>query len=736
MSEARSRVGPYMPLFDPDPQQRAALEHARGTLLLTGGPGSGKTATLVERFARLVEAGADPERVVLFTLSRDGARTVREAILARLARSLPDIPALTFHSFALRVLGASYASLAYPEPPRLLTAPEQYGRVADLLSAEDPSLWPSLGRYLGLRRLRREVADFVLRAQERLLDPPAAEARALERDREDLTEVARFYGRYLDVTQAANEVDFAGLLMQALFVVAREGAGMDQVLVDDFQDVTPAGSGIVRALAERAESTTIAADPDGHVFSFRGGTLEPLAAVIEDADVHRVSLEGSHRLPGQLRALCRELSEERRTDDLQVDGWRFAQPAQEADAVARALLREHMDGAVPWGRMAVIVRRYGDYLPVLRRSFQHHGVPYLAVGEASAIASEAAVRPVVTLLRFALHPDRREELVEELLVSPVGALHPHDVRALRRAAKTAKPAASVLAVVEEPPSSLPEELRTRLAGIVALVDEAADRAARLAPDEVFQWLWERLPYLSGLVEEAEGSGEANRHLDAVDAFAASLARFAERRPGAPILDYLDAVEQVEFGADPFTPAVERTPEAVRVLTAHGAHGKEFDVAFVVGTLNASGRSGRSSAWPSPARPASCSPRARPATRAGPARRRGSSRRDVGGIRPCRRRRRSPTRRPSTGGLSWMRRSARRFGWRRWPPWPPARPVPRPGGTPRPGRRDRPCIRTAGRPRTAGCPTWTTAACSTCSTPNSGSTTRPARPSGWGRSCTR
>src|SRR5687767_6848629 len=166
-----------------DSAQLRVLDHARGPLLARGGPGTGKTEVLVERFARLVEAGADPERVVLLSLTRRGAHAARGRILDRLGRSLPDLNAMTWHGLALRTLASHWQGLDYTQPPRLLTAPEQYARVADLLANDGPERWPTLDAYRSLRRFGREVADFVLRAQERLLPP------------EQLTEQADAIGR-------------------------------------------------------------------------------------------------------------------------------------------------------------------------------------------------------------------------------------------------------------------------------------------------------------------------------------------------------------------------------------------------------------------------------------------------------------------------------------------------------------------------------------------------------------
>jgi superfamily I DNA/RNA helicase/RecB family exonuclease len=489
------------------------------------------------------------------------------------------------------VLGQRFEALGYAEPPRLLTAPEQYGRVAELLAAEAPSDWPTLGRYLSLNRFGREVADFVLRSQERLLSPEDLVASSEAAGRADLAEVSRFYGRYVDAIGSANEVDFAGLLNQAVAAAETHGGPeVEHVLVDDYQDVAPAAERLLGALASGAESVVVAADPAGRVFSFRGATGEPVARLAGRADAETIALERCHRLADGPRALCDSLADGARLEGADLEAWRFSQPSEEADAVAREVLRAHLDQAVPWGDVAVVVRRHGEYVAALRRAFTHHGVPHVVSGEASALVSEPAVRPIVHLLRFALRPERREEILEGLLVSFVVGLHPHDVRTLRRAARASVPMVSLLELCQDPPETVPGPIRGTLAGLwetVGLLTKMVKEDRR--PDEVFFALWERLPYPRGLVAQADSGDpavaeQANRDLDSLYAFGNSLARFRERRPWSLLAEYLDALEQADFGPEPFVPPEDRLPDAVRILSAHRAQGEEFELAFVVGCL--------------------------------------------------------------------------------------------------------------------------------------------------------
>jgi len=145
----------------PDPQQARVLAHRAGAVLVTGGPGTGKTAVLRERFAQLLESGADAERVAFVVGSRRARDEAREALLARFQGSLPELRVVTIHGVARHVLNARFRRLDYPEPPDLLPAGDQFALVQELLSEQDPGQWPAYGHMLGMRAFADEVRQFL-----------------------------------------------------------------------------------------------------------------------------------------------------------------------------------------------------------------------------------------------------------------------------------------------------------------------------------------------------------------------------------------------------------------------------------------------------------------------------------------------------------------------------------------------------------------------------------------------
>src|SRR5438552_11807145 len=119
------------PPFSPDPSQTQVLDHPGGTLLVTGPAGTGKTAVLRERFARLIEGGADPERVALVVGSSWARDRARSWLLQRLTASLPDLRVLTVHGLAFHAVSKRHEALGYDKPPEVLSAADQFAKVQE-----------------------------------------------------------------------------------------------------------------------------------------------------------------------------------------------------------------------------------------------------------------------------------------------------------------------------------------------------------------------------------------------------------------------------------------------------------------------------------------------------------------------------------------------------------------------------------------------------------------------------
>jgi superfamily I DNA/RNA helicase/RecB family exonuclease len=543
--------------FTPDERQRIVLAHEGGAMLVTGPAGSGKTAALIERFARLIEGAADPQRVAL-VLGSTGARARARALMwDRLDVSLPALHVVTAHGLARHVLMERFGELGYAEPPEVLSATDQFALVQELLGAEDPAEWPAFGAMLRLRGFADEIRQFLSRAQESLLAPEELEDRAAERGLTGWLELARFLREYQDVLAARGQVDFAGSLQQAALVAGKGEPLFDHVLVDDYQDATLATEEMLLGLAAR--DLVVAGDPEAHVFSFQGTTPLPLSRFAERfAPATRVVLEGSHRAP----------------EPPLVEAWVSAHTSEEHAAIARELRRLHVEEEVPWEQLAVVVRRQGAHLGGLLRALDDAGVPRTVPERGLALASEPATAPYALALRWIVaSPKERDGLVEQLLSSDLIGLSPGVARGLMRAAWSAE--RSVAAALTRDDGLTREEAETLAAVRDAL--EAAERVSASVLD-AFEILWHRLPLSARLVARAESSPEARRDLDAVVALARVVEEAGTGRDPT-VEGFVEALDAGQHGPG-HTPVESGGGGAVEVLTAHGAVGREFHTVFI------------------------------------------------------------------------------------------------------------------------------------------------------------
>ncbi len=543
------------PPRSPDDAHAAVLSHRDGALLVVGGAGTGKTSVLLERFATLLEAGAEPDRTVLVTGSRRARDDARAAMLTRLEVSSPGLQIVTSHGLAHRILKEREG-----EPPEVLGAAEQFAKVRDLLGAEDPADWAAYGHLLGLRGFADEVRQLLTRMQESLWTPERLAEAAARSGLSGWTELARFAAGYQDALDMVDQVDYAGLIQRAA-VAAGEGPSLfDHVLVDDFQDTTLAFEAVLREV--RAPHVIVAADPAAHVFSFQGQTDVPLQRFATETfpNATTVTLTTPHRAPEPPETLA----------------WLAPHSSEEHAAIARELRRRHVEDAVPWRDMAVIVRRQGTHLGNLLRALDDALVPRAVPERGLSLVAEAATYPYVLALRWLVaDPTAREELIEPLLTSDVVGLSPAAARGLIRLARsTGEGPRAAAGALERTEGLAPDE-----AEAVTRARETLDKAALFAGmsvQDAFRRLWEGLPCSARLV------AEGGRALDTIVTFANVVAE-ASDAGDTGVAAFLEALDAGEHG--PGWAAREAGgADAVQVLTAHGAAGRELDTVIVAGTI--------------------------------------------------------------------------------------------------------------------------------------------------------
>ncbi|MFB9448597.1 ATP-dependent helicase [Dactylosporangium vinaceum] len=618
---------PAAPVFA-DPWQRLVVEHTRGPLLVVGGPGTGKTSTLVEAVAQRVAEGADPEKILVLTFGRRGAVRLRDRIEGRLGRSsglrtTAEPMVRTFHGYSFGLLRRAAVERG-ESSPRLLTGPEQDLVIRELL-AESAIAWPeTLRSALTTRAFATELRDLLLRAVERGVPPEGLAQLAKVHNRPDWTAAAAFFREYLQVLALRDATgrgsvayDYAelvrvaaGMLADDQVLLERERQRLEYVYVDELPDTDPAQVELLELVAGNGKHLVAFADPDSSTFAFRGA--DP--AVVQDFELHfphavQVTLPVSRRLGagllapiGRVAARLRGPSRHRQLQAQRpggnVETRTFASETSEAAFIAHRLREAHLLRGVPWARMAVVVRSTARQLAPLQRALHTAGVPTVTEAEDLPLHLQPAVAPLLLLLRCALDPARLDEdAAVALLHSPLGGADPlaerrlrQGLRALALAAGDRRPSGVLLLAALRDPAELAMVERRwaaparTVAGLLQVARDAAARPGATA-EEVLWAVWQG----SGLADRwsalsARGGhrgAAADRDLDAVVTLFDAAARFTDRLPGAGTDVFLDHVEGQDLPADNLAPMADRG-DAVRILTAHAAKGLEWDVVAVAG----------------------------------------------------------------------------------------------------------------------------------------------------------
>ena len=307
----------------PTAEQRAVIENTDRRVRVLAGPGTGKTATLVEAVAqRITDRGVPPEQVLVLTFSRRAAAELTGRITQRLGVTTREPIVRTLHGYAFAVL-RHQAAVAGDSVPRLLAAGESDQVVRELLAghlADGGGPWPEpLRPALASPTFAAELRDLMLRTAERGITPGRLAELGRRRRRPEWQAAARFAREYQDVADLRQgtaglgpALDQAELTRAALAlladdtVLAQEQSRVRRLFVDEYQDVDPAQAALIERLASGADELIVFGDPDQAIYAFRGSQPGAMRRVEADSTI---ALTISHRLAPAVLDATRRVAE-------------------------------------------------------------------------------------------------------------------------------------------------------------------------------------------------------------------------------------------------------------------------------------------------------------------------------------------------------------------------------------------------------------------------------------------
>jgi ATP-dependent DNA helicase UvrD/PcrA len=597
-------------------EQRRAVSHRAGPLVVVAGPGTGKTEVVTRRIAWLIATKrARPREILGLTFTDNAAQEMQARVDLLVPYGQADTQIQTFHALGDRVLREFSLELGLPGDVRLLTRPELVALLREHLFELGLERYRPLGdptRFLealvelfmrakdadiSAERLAGHAHELALRAvslsgDERLALTDLAAART------EIATAFRAYERLLGERGAIDHSDQIALPLRLLrerpAVRAALVARYRYVLVDELQDTNRAQLELVLQLTGSDLNITGVGDADQGIYGFRGaltGNLERFATALPGASrivlrrnyrSRRPILEAAGRLLTHAHAGGDQQIAQRRARRAQpVRARAFATFAQEADAVATEIARRVAAGERP-SDFAVLVRSNGETGEVAR-SLEVLGMP-VRTGQHEALLDRPVVRALLAYLRVVADPSASLELYLLALAEPYVLDAAVLAGLLRRARQGHRPLWDVLstAVAERDDALLPGAAMASAAHLVAHVRTGvAASAERPSGQVLYGYLRE-----SGLLNRLAGSTPDSAVQDdaqCVGRFFALVQRRAELLETdrvAFLVPHLEHVAEAN-GDTPGDPFDER----VSVLTVHRAKGLEFRVVFICGLVD-------------------------------------------------------------------------------------------------------------------------------------------------------
>jgi len=575
-----------------DPDQRRAVLHDGGPLLLVAGAGSGKTRAIVARIVRLLRDGVPARSILGITFTNRAAGEMRERVAKALvpvgettvgdalARSFDGSPRAagvpwlgTFHAFGAVLLRRHGSRIGLSPRFVIYDTRDQHDvlkRILKDLNVDEKKFSPA--KFGGL--IERAKRDGV-----------SVEQAALSAGWRVVTTAGQVGKAYDDALTEAGAVDFTDLirlpvtlLRGAPDVLSAVRSEIRHLLVDEFQDVDGAQAELTELIARGADSFCAVGDEDQSIYGWRGASAAPMltfegrhpgAKVIHLSTNYR-SRAAILSVAGALIAKNRSRREKKITP-AREGGERpamsvYADQEVEAQEVAAAVAREIRAGVAPteiavFYRVNAQSRAVEDALRMLR-------IPYVLRG-ALSFYERAAVRDAVSYLKWFLHPDDAVSL-KRLLKFPRRGVGEVTLEKARSAARREG----------IPPSGALSRI-PNLAPLFSFRALWLAELSQMSPAEALHALLSGVGYLDALEAAAREPGEGREGAGREENLehVRELLRVAETFKGSGEEGLLEFLEKVTLAAEE---AGGEESEAVRLMTLHNAKGLEFDVVFLVG----------------------------------------------------------------------------------------------------------------------------------------------------------
>jgi len=581
-----------------NPQQRAAVVHQGGPLLIVAGAGSGKTRVLTRRIAYLLaEREVRPGEILAITFTNKAAGEMAGRVAELTGWRSRAMWVMTFHSACVRILRREAPRFGYPSSFSIYDQADSQ-RLMTLVCREldlDAKHHPPKAMLGQVSNLKNELIDY--------------ETFTARADGYREKALAEAYAEYQRRLVASGAMDFDDLIMvtvnllQAFPDVAETyRQRFRHVLVDEYQDTNHAQYMLVRELVSAPAWQTggddagplppaelcVVGDADQSIYAFRGATIRNIEEFTRDfADATVIMLEQNYRSTQNILAAANAVVS-RNTGRVPKNLWSDAGDGppivgyvadsehDEAAFVAEEVDRLTDEGEATPGQVAVFYRTNAQSR-AFEEVFIRAGLPYKVVGGVR-FYERREVRDLLAYLRLTANAEDEVSLRRVLNVPRRGIGERAEACVAALAQRDRASFAAALARPDDAPGLAARSAKAITSFNELMAGLRAEAEAGLPVADLAEMILDRSGYLAEL-EASTDLQDASR-IENLNELVSVAREFDAQRPDGTLTEFLEQVSLVA-DADEIPAGAEHGGQ-VTLMTLHTAKGLEFPVVFLTG----------------------------------------------------------------------------------------------------------------------------------------------------------
>ncbi len=563
-------------------EQKEAVFHTEGPLLILAGAGSGKTRVLTHRIAYLIdEKGVNPWNILAITFTNKAAGEMRERVDRIVGFGSESIWVSTFHSTCVRILRRHIERLGYSTNFTIYDADDQKTLMKDVCKQLqiDTKMYKE-----------RSLLAAISSAKDEMISPDTYELNAAGDYHKQ--KIAKVYREYEKQLRSNNALDFDDLLVKTVQLLQTQPDILEYyqerfryIMVDEYQDTNTVQFKLISILAKKYRNLCVVGDDDQSIYKFRGANIKNILNfenVFEDARV--IKLEQNYRSTENILNAAngvirnnygrkdKALWTENGVGD-KIVFQQFDNAYDEADYIVSDIRSHVREGIRSYNDHAILYRTNAQSR-MFEEKFVTANIPYKVVGGINFYARKE-IKDLLAYLKT-IDNGLDDLAVKRIINVPKRGI---GLTTINRVQENAT----------ERGVGFYEALRTvdmipgigrgvaKLESFVALIEHFKESAKTMLVSELMQEILDYTGYMEELKEE--GGEEAEARIENIDELLSKIAAYEEScEDEMPTLSGF--LEEVALVAD--IDSLDESSDYVVLMTLHSAKGLEFPEVYLAG----------------------------------------------------------------------------------------------------------------------------------------------------------